>query len=65
MPEPQKITAKITETLIEDNNSFEYSPVSGRLDLKRSVIEFYNRCGELRLMKKKFPSHRGEGYREY
>ena len=52
MPEPQKITAKITESLIEDNNSFEYSPVSGRLDLKRSVIEFYNRSGEIKLNEK-------------
>ena len=49
MPEPQKITSKITESLIEDNNSFEYSPVSGRRDLKHSVIDFYKRCGEIKL----------------
>lgn len=50
MPEPQIITPEVVGPLLDNKSSLEYSPVTGRSDLKDSILQFYDRCGDVKIL---------------
>lgn len=50
MPEPQVLTQDVLDPVLDNKCSLEYSPVTGRPDLKKSILKFYDRCGDVDIL---------------